>query len=177
VTASRAALAVAAPPVPTPDLILSLSVRTSLEQTDDARVFGAVMLTYPAPQFGEVDPADVEEKMRGVAASLGAVPYGEAVPTVGARISMHGTDAVLWFAGCPYGLSVKHPRWATAAVNLGEVLLAVGLDELSPGASRAEVDEYRVYAAEAGRIHVAHAQIGSPHDVRQSLASAAGGAL
>lgn len=171
-SASSTAPAEIARPAPSKGLILSLTVRTSLEHTADDGAFGVVMLTYPAPQFGEVDPDDVELKMRGVAAALGAAPYGGPVPTVGARIYMQGTDAALWFTGCDFGLKIRHPRWASAAERLDEVLLAVGLSELSPGACRAEVAEYRVNMAKAGGLHVARAQIGT---IRANVHAATGG--
>ncbi|AZM53350.1 hypothetical protein DMA15_12785 [Streptomyces sp. WAC 01529] len=161
-----------APPAPSTGLILSLTVRTSLEHTAEGKMFGVVMLTYPAPQFGEVDQDDVELKMRGVAASLGAAPYGGPVPTVGARIHMQGADAALWFKGCDFGLRLKHPRWASAAARLDEVLLVVGLAELSPGATRAEVDEYRVHLATNRDLYVARTQIAPPNAVHDCVAAA-----
>ncbi|MGW7248801.1 hypothetical protein [Streptomyces decoyicus] len=163
-------------PAPTPGLIASLNVRTWLDHTASNDVFTVLMLSYPAPQFGEIDADAVEWTMRGVAAALGALPADRPVPTIGARVITAGGDALVWFAGCPYALRLTHPRWTQTITRLGRVLLAVGLDELSPVASRAEVDEYIEGSRASGRMHVALADVGtSPREARAAL-SLAGGA-
>ncbi|MCX4705631.1 hypothetical protein [Streptomyces sp. NBC_01373] len=162
--------------LPTAGLIASLNVRTWLDHTMNNDVFSVLLLTYPAPQFEDVDAAAVERTMLGVAASLGATPAGdEPVPRVGARVIIRDSDAFVSFVGCPYALKVSHPRWAQAIGGLGQVLLAVGLDELSPVASRAEVDEYVTAAGACGRMHVALADVGSTmREARAALALAGG---
>lgn len=168
-------LALPTPPVPTPGLIATLNARTWLDHTHDGDVFSALLITFPAPQFDEVDPDAIEQTMLGVAAALGAAPFGKPPPTVGARVITVGGDALVWFAGCPYALKLTHPRWAQAINNLGHVLLAVGLDELSPVASRAEIDEYIERARECGRMHIALADVSSsPRDAQAALAAAGG---
>jgi hypothetical protein len=140
--------------------IMTLNVRTWIEQPDTDTPLAALMLTYPAPQFDDADPVAVERTMRGVAASLGAVPAGAPVPDVGVRLTVHGGEALLWFTDCSYGLRVRHLRWMRALERAGRALLAVGLDELSPVASVAEVDEYREAARGSGRMHLALAHLG-----------------
>lgn len=172
---TQAAPATVEPPKPTPGLIASLNVRVWLHYTMNDEAFPFLMLTYPAPQFEDVDPAAVEHTMRGVAASLGAAPLGEPLPKVGARVIRRDGDAFVWFADCPYALKVSQPAWARRIAELGHVLLAVGLDELSPVASRAEVDEYIATAGECGRMHVALADVGSTaREARAALALSGG---
>jgi hypothetical protein len=140
--------------------LMSVNVRTWLDQTDDGDPIAVLMLTYPAPQFDEADPTVVEATMRHVATSLGAVPTGEPVPDVGVRLTTDGGEALLWFPGTGYALKVQHPRWVRALEQHGVALLAVGLDELSQVASVAEVDEYRNHARATGRMHFALARAG-----------------
>ncbi|MGA5489546.1 hypothetical protein ACPCK1_17540 [Streptomyces pseudogriseolus] len=142
--------------------IMSVNVRTWLDRNDDGDPITCLMLTYPAPQFDDADPAVVEATMRQVATSLGAVPAGEPVPDVGVRLTTHGGEALLWFPGSFYALKVRHPQWVRALNQCGGALLAVGLDELSQVASVAEVNEYRAAARAAGRMHFALARVGRP---------------
>lgn len=140
--------------------LMSINVRTWVEQTGDGVLIPCLMLTYPAPQFDDVDPAAVEATMRQVAQSLGAVRSGEPVPDVGVRLTLSGGVALLWFRESGYALKVQHPRWVRVVEGCGCALLAVGLDELSQVASVAEVDEYRNHAREAGRLYFALASLG-----------------
>jgi hypothetical protein len=142
--------------------LMSVNVRTWLEQTDNGEPIPCLMITYPAPQFDEVDPAAVEATMRQVAQSLGAIPVGESVPDVGARLTISGGVALLWFPETGYALKVQHLRWVRGLEQSGGALLAVGLDELSQVATVAEVDEYRNHGREAGRLHFAVARVGRP---------------
>ncbi|MEV8393179.1 MULTISPECIES: hypothetical protein [unclassified Streptomyces] len=169
---------------PAPGLIAQLNVRTWLDHTVDGRVFAPMLITYPAPQFEDVDSAEVELQMRGVAASLGAVPTelstdnDKSTATTGARVSIHQGGAILvHFEGSHYALRVlKSARWAGVIANLGHVLLAVGLDELSAVASRAEVDEYIEHAGRTGRIHAAVADVAvSPRHVQRAILPSSGG--
>lgn len=160
-----------APPAPTAGLLSSLTVRTYLETTHDGAVFRALMLTCPTPSLGDVDPREVKWRMRGVAASAGALPYNSRspAPRVGARLVSCGPHAVLGFVDSQYGLLVRHPRWVTAATTSTDILLVIGMAALSPTASPAEIDEYREHLAETGDMHVAMVSVGSPRDVRASL--------
>jgi hypothetical protein len=148
--------------------VMRLNARTWLEPVPDERPLPVLMLTYPAPQFDDVDPDVVESTMRRVAGALGAVPAGPEVPDGGVRISTHGLEALLWFTGCSYALKISHPRWLRELNSAGRALLAVGLDELSPVAAVAEVDEYRQHARQTGRMHFAFARVG-----RRALGGAA----
>lgn len=150
-------------PSPTPGLIATINARTWLDYTIDGRVFSPVLLTYPAPQFEDADPVEVERQMSIVAASLGARPPGPALPDVGERVTVHdGGVTLVHFDGSPYALRLpKHPRWTQVVAGLGQVLLAVGLDELSSTASRAEVDEYLDAAAAGDRLYFGLATVTS----------------
>lgn len=168
------AIEASAPPVPTPGLIAALNARLWLDHTIGGEVFTALLLTHPAPQFEDVDPAEVERTMRGVAASLGVAPRSQELADVGERLTVHsGGVILLHFDGSPYGLRLPaHPRWAQAIGGFGRVLLAVGLDELSPVASRAEVDEYIEAGGDTGRLLVGLATVGdSPRTARRAIAA------
>ncbi|WP_244206884.1 hypothetical protein [Streptomyces swartbergensis] len=147
-------------PVPL-GVIARLNARTWLAPSE-GELLPVLMLTYPAPQFDEPSPDVVEATMRHVAASLGTVAAGPVVPEVGVRLTLRGPDALLWFTDTAYALKIAHPRW-TRAVNVSDrALLAVGLDELSPVATAAEVDEYREAARAAERMHLGIARVGRP---------------
>lgn len=140
--------------------LATVNTRTWVDLTDDGAPIPCLMLTYPAPQFEDADPAVVEATMRQVAQSLGAVPAGDPVPNVGVRLTLRGGVALLWFPETGYALKVEHPRWVRALEQSGAALLAVGLDDLSQVASVAEVDEYRQHSRETGRLHFALAALG-----------------
>lgn len=58
------------------------------------------------------------------------------------------------FCGTPWSLRVtRSPGWTRVVSGLGRVLLVVGLDELSPVASAAEVDKYIEAAGAADWLH------------------------
>ncbi|MGW7197565.1 hypothetical protein [Streptomyces chryseus] len=143
--------------------ICSLNVRTWVETTECGQTLPCLLLTFPPPQFGEVDLAVVEATMRSVASALGATPAADgepSVPQVGVRLTTRPREALLHFAGCRYALSVKHPRWVRALEQHGGALLAVGLDPLPQVVSVREVDEYRAAQREAGRMQFALAAVG-----------------
>ncbi|MES4901573.1 MULTISPECIES: hypothetical protein [unclassified Streptomyces] len=168
------AIEATAPPVPTPGLIASLNARVWLDHTLGGQVFTALLLTHPAPQFEDVDPHEVERTMRGVAASLGVAARDQGLVGVGERITVHAGGAILLhFDGSQYALRLPaHPRWAQAISGFGQLLLAVGLDELSPVASRAEVDEYIEAGGENGRLLVGLATVAdSPRAARRAIAA------
>lgn len=168
------AIEASAPPVPTPGLIASLNARLWLDHTLGGQVFTALLLTHPASPFEDVDPDEIERSMRGVAASLSVTPRNQGLADVGERITVHhGGVILLHFDGSKYGLRLPaHPRWAQAIAGFGRVLLAVGLDELSPVASRAEVDEYIEAGGETGRLLVGLASVAdSPRTARRAIAA------
>lgn len=140
--------------------LAAVNTRTWLERADNGEPLPCLMITYPAPQFEDADPAVVEAMMRQVARSLGAVPAGEPVPDVGVRLTLRGGVALLWFPETGYALKVEHLAWVRGLEQCGAALLAVGLDELSQVASVAEVDEYRNNAREGGRLQFALARVG-----------------
>ncbi|MGC0211935.1 DUF6415 family natural product biosynthesis protein [Streptomyces levis] len=155
-------------------VIMRLNARTWIEQDEKGAPLPVLMLTYPPTNWGWTGPAahtahrndagplPVEGIMRHVAASLNTVPPSAGVLDVGRRISLHGPEALLWFSGCPYALKISNPRWLRAADTAGRALLLVGLEELSPVASAAEVEEYRDSARAADRLHCALAHVGRP---------------
>lgn len=170
-------LAESAPSAPTPGLIASLNARLWLDHTLGGQVFTALLLTHPTSQIEDVDPATVERSMRGVAVSLGVVPRDQGLADVGERLTVHqGGVILLHFDASKYGLRLPaHPRWAQAISGFGQVLLAVGLDELSPVASRAEVDEYIEAGGETGRLLVGLATVAdSPRTARRAIAARRG---
>lgn len=160
------AIEASAPPVPTPGLIASLSARVWLDHTLGGEVFTALLLTFPAPQFEDVDRAEVERTMRGVAVSLGVAPRDLVLAHTGERITVRdGGLILLHFDGSPYALRLPaHSRWAQVIRGFGQVLLAVGLDELSPVASRAEIDEYMEAGGGTGRLLVGLAALRSARE-------------
>lgn len=168
------AIAASAPPVPTPGLIASLNARLWLDHTLGGQVFTALLLTHPTSPLDDVDPVKVERTMRGVAASLSVAPRDQGLADVGERITIHPRGQILLhFDGSQYALRLPaHPRWAQAIAGFGRVLLAVGLDELSPVASRAEVDEYIEAGGQNGRLLVGLATIAdSPRTARRAIAA------
>lgn len=149
-------------PMPTPGLIARLQARTAVDTTAQGRSYASLLITYPAPQFEDVDPAEVERLMHGVAVTLGAVPAvlpetapGRAPAFSVDRVSVAPTGEVLvHFDGTPWALRVaRSPSWRRVAASLGQVLLVVGLDNLSPVASAAEIDEYIETMSETDRLY------------------------
>ncbi|MGO4419266.1 hypothetical protein AB4Z54_11070 [Streptomyces sp. MCAF7] len=168
------AIEASTPPTPTPGLIASLNAHVWLDHTIAGQVFTVLLLTHPAPQFEEIDRTGVERAMRGVAASLGVAPRGTALANVGERLTLHAGGAiVLHFDGSLYGLRLPaHPRWSQVIADFGQVLLAVGLDRLSPTASRAKVDEYIEAGGKTGRLLVGIATVAdSPRTARRMIAA------
>ncbi|XQE87456.1 hypothetical protein ACN24M_20645 [Streptomyces microflavus] len=173
--ACRPGSASAALPPPTPGLIAQLSARTTLDRTGSGRTFASLLITHPAPQFESVDPVVVERLMLGVAVTLGAVPA--VLPTVVPgrapsfsvdRVSLVSAGALVHFDGTPWSMRIaESPGWSRVVASLGRVLIVVGLDELSPVASAAEVDEYIECAGAADRLY---ATVSSVADRRRRAA-------
>ncbi|MFD0034847.1 hypothetical protein ACFVJK_42880 [Streptomyces sp. NPDC127172] len=141
-----------APCTPTPGLIASLGTHTWLDQTAAGDVFGVLLITYRAPQFDDADPALVEQQMRGLVAAAGARLPDEPPQADGSWVRRVGTDVLVHFAHCTTALRVRQPRLARVFANLGGVLLVIGLDELSPIACRAEIDDYLERGRGASRL-------------------------
>ncbi|MGW0779873.1 hypothetical protein [Streptomyces sp. NPDC002913] len=149
-------------PAPTPGLIASLAARSRLDHNAQGRTYASLLITYAEPQFEDAEPAEVERLMLGVAYGLGAVPAvlpgtapGRAPSFSVDRVSVAPTgECLVHFDGTPWSLRVaRSPAWTRVMAGIGQVLLVVGLDELSPVASAAEVDEYVECVGAAGRLY------------------------
>ena len=165
-------------PTPTPGLIAQLQARTALDHTAEGRAYASLLITYPAPQFEDIDPAEVERLMHGVAVTLGAVPAvlpetapGRAPAFSLDRVSIAPTgEAVVHFDGTPWSLRIaRSPGWTRVVEGLGQVLLVVGLDELSPVASAAEIDEYIEAAGAADRLYATVSSVAVTPGRRRAL--------
>lgn len=148
-------------PTLTPDLIASLGVRTWLDHTTDGRQFAPLLLTHrPVDRNGEgIDV--IEQRMHGVAEALGVLPPGPKLPDAGPRVFLqHSGMTLVHFDGTPNALRVPHStRWSHIVAELGHVVLAVGLDPLSPQAYGAEIDRYIEATGDSGRIRFAAATV------------------
>lgn len=162
-------------PAPTPGLIARLNAHTALHTNDAGRTYASLLITYPAPQIEDVDRAEVERLMLGVAVTLGAVPAvlpetapGRAPSFSVDRVSLAPSgETLVHFDGTPWQMRVaRSPAWSRVMAGIGQVLLVVGLDELSPTASAAEIDEYIECVGMAGRLY---ATVSSVADRRPAL--------
>ncbi|MFF1400926.1 hypothetical protein ACFVZD_45310 [Streptomyces sp. NPDC058287] len=160
-SASRAA-ALAAPQWPTAPsagLIASLSVRPWIDHTADGKGFAPVLITHPPGRHDADTAVAIEHRMHCVARSLGAAPPWATLPNVGERVAVHSGVVLVRLDGCDHMLTMRAGRWAQVIVELGQVLLAVGLDPLSPGACGADVDEYIECSGKSGRLYFALAEV------------------
>nr|WP_240798374.1 hypothetical protein [Streptomyces sp. S501] len=97
-------------PAPTPGLIAQLQARTALDHTAQGRAY--------ASQFEDVDQAEVERLMHGVALTLGAVPAvlpesgpGRAPSFSVDRVSIvPGGETLGRFCGTPWSLRVARSQ-------------------------------------------------------------------
>ncbi|WP_320780222.1 hypothetical protein [Streptomyces sp. CRN 30] len=143
--------------------IMSLDVRTWVDRRDARGPLPSVMLTHGAPRdFTDSAPAAIEAAMRRVVHSFGAGPAGAEAPDIGVRFTVHDAHALLWFPQSLFALKLRRSPWVRALDEAGCAHIAIGIDELSSGASVAEVDEYRERATELGRLHLALAYVGRP---------------
>ncbi|MFE4691283.1 hypothetical protein ACFRH6_14635 [Streptomyces sp. NPDC056749] len=165
-------------PAPTPGLIARLQARTALDHTAQGRAYASLLITYPTPQFEDVDPAEVERLMHGVAVTLGAVPAvlpeagpGRAPAFSVDRVSIAPSgECLVHFDGTPWSLRIaRSPGWTRVVEGIGQVLLVVGLDELSPVASVAEVDEYIEASGAADRLYATVSSVADPAGRRRAL--------
>jgi hypothetical protein len=147
------------PVAPTAGLIASLGVRPWIDHTADGRNFAPALITHRPGRRDSDTPEVIEARMMGVADALGAVPGDRPLPDVGQRVRVHRGVVLVRLDGTPHALSVRAPRWGQIITGLGLVLLAVGLDPLSPGAYGAEIDEYIEHAGASGRIRFAGARV------------------
>ncbi|MFJ8920136.1 hypothetical protein ACIREK_11760 [Streptomyces sp. NPDC102415] len=164
-------------PAPTPGLIAQLNARTALNFNDSGRTWASLLITHPAPQFEDVDRAQVERLMLGVAVTLGAVPA--ALPAAPGRAPSFSVDRVsiapsgetlVHFDGTPWQMRVtRSPTWSRVMAGIGQVLLVVGLDELSPTASAAEVDEYIECLGTAHRLYATVSSVADRSSRRPAL--------
>ncbi|MGI5048278.1 hypothetical protein ACM9HD_33220 [Streptomyces sp. JAC25] len=164
-------------PAQTPGLITQPQARTALNHTAQGRDYPSLLITYPAPQFEDVDQAEVERLMHGVALTPGAVPA--VLPEAGpGRASSFSVDRVsivratrhVHFCGTPWSLRFTRPPGCTRVISsLGRVPLVVGRDELSPVASAAEVDKYIEAAGAADRLYATVSSVASSAIGRHAL--------
>ncbi|MEV6836750.1 hypothetical protein AB0N17_19960 [Streptomyces sp. NPDC051133] len=148
-----------APIVPTPGVIASLGIRPWIDHTAAGQHFAPMLITHPTPRRDDDTPEAIEARMRGVAQALGAGRPDRELPDVGPRVAIHRGVVLVRLDGTPHALTARAPRWGQIITGLGLVLLAVGLDPLSPGAHGAEVDEYIERAGATGRIRFAGARV------------------
>lgn len=147
------------PTAPTPGVIASLTVRPWLDHTEGGAHFAPMLITHPAPRRDSDTPAEIEQRMLGVADALGALPPDARMTDTGPRVTVHRGIVLVRLDGTPHVLKVRAPRWGRIITGLGAVVLAVGLDPLSSGACGAEVDEYIERAGSTGRIRFAGARV------------------
>lgn len=151
-----------APAVPTPGLIASLGVRPWVDRTNDGEGFAPMLITHPPARRDADTAATIEARMRSVAHALGAAPAHETLPDAGERIAVHNGVMLLRLDGTPHTLTTRAGNWGRVITEIGHVLLAVGLDPLSPAAVGPEVDEYLVSSAKSGRLYFAAATVADP---------------
>lgn len=146
------------PAVPTPGVIESLSIRPWVDRIGD-QGFAPMLITHPTPRRDANTAAVVEARMRSVANALGAAPADWTLPDVGERVAVH--NGVVWVRldGTPHALTTRAGRWGQVITEIGHVLLAVGLDPLSPTAIGDEVGEYLVTSLQSGRLYFAAASV------------------
>nr|WSS66791.1 hypothetical protein OG284_36835 [Streptomyces sp. NBC_01177] len=74
------------------------------------------------------------------------------------------------FDGTPWQMRVaRSPTWSRVMAGIGQVLLVVGLDELSPTASAAEIDEYVECVGEAERLYATVSSVADRSGRRPAL--------
>ncbi|MEU2346337.1 hypothetical protein ABZ745_31710 [Streptomyces sp. NPDC013082] len=79
-------------------------------------------------------------------------------------------ETLVHFCGTPWSLRVaRFPWWTRVISGLGRVLLVVGLDELAPVASAAEVDKYIEAAGAADRLYATVSSVASSATGRHAL--------
>ncbi|MCX5321836.1 hypothetical protein [Streptomyces sp. NBC_00120] len=147
------------PRVPTPGLIASLSVRPWIDHTTDGTRFAPVLITHPPARRDADTAAAISQRMLSVARALGAKPPRATLPNVGARVAVHNRVVLVRLDDSEHMLMMRAGRWAQVIVELGQVLLTVGLDPLSPGACGADVDEYIECSRKADRLYFAIADV------------------
>lgn len=147
------------PAVPAPGVIASLSVRPWVDHISDGKGFAPMLITHPTPRRDADTAAVIEARMRSVAHALGAAPADGTLPDTGERIAVHSGVVLVRLDGTPHALTTRAGNWGRVICEIGHVLLAVGLDPLSPAAVGPEVDEYRVASTKSGRLYFAAASV------------------
>ena len=156
---------------PSPGLIASLGVRAWPEMYNDGRLFAPLLITHP-PALRDGEGGEViEQRMRSVAASLGLLPPSALVPDCGPRVAiLPRGGALLRFDGTTYAMRLPvHGHYAAILARLGRVLLAVGFDPLSTGASRTNVDSYVQTSVSAGRMRFGSAGVVAARDAYSTV--------
>ncbi|MEU3124167.1 hypothetical protein ABZ696_28355 [Streptomyces albidoflavus] len=118
-----------------------------------------MLITHPTLLRDDDTAAVIESRMRSVAHALGAAPADRTLPDVGERIAVHNDVVLVRLDGTPHLLTTHAGNWGRVITEIGHVLLAVGLDPLSPAAVGPEVDEYLVASMNAGRLYFAAASV------------------
>ncbi|MEU8776285.1 hypothetical protein [Streptomyces sp. NPDC048606] len=151
-------------PAPAPGLLASVIVMTSLDDTPLGHV-AFLLIAHPPARRGGETPLTIETQMRGLGAALGLATTSEPLPDIGRRLQMQGHQAAILDVGqCDYMLRVPagSGEWARFVAKGGPVVVALGLDELSPGSDRAKVEEYLAASAVADRLLLGKTYVGAP---------------
>lgn len=170
-TAPGANLPSAAVAAPSPGLIASLGVRVWLEVSNTGQLFAPLLITHPpARREGETSEGIVT-RMRTVAEALLLEGPSSRVPDVGACVTVSPRGQVLLhFSGTPCALRLPiNGAYATSLTRLGSVLLAVGLDPLSKGASREVMDRYIREELLGERLLLGSATVVPAHDGQRGV--------
>lgn len=171
-TANRtAAPATRSLPVPTPTLIASLWVRPWVDHTTDGHGFAPMLITHP-PARRDIDTAAaIEARMRCVAHALGAAPPHATLPDAGERIAVQNGVVLVRLDGTSHTLTTRAGNWGRVISEIGQVLLAVGLDPLPNTAVGPGVDAYIRASVTADRLYFAAASVADSARVMNAQAN------
>lgn len=147
-----------APTAPTSGVIASLSVRPWVDYVND-RGFAPMLITHPTPRRDADTATVIESRMLGVAQALGTAPAYARLPDVGERIAVRNGVVLVRLDGNPHSLTTRAGNWGRVIYEIGQVLLAVGLDPLSPSAAGADVNDYVTASLRASRLYFAAASV------------------
>ncbi|SDL43417.1 hypothetical protein [Streptomyces indicus] len=160
------------PAVPTPGLIASLSASSWVDRVGD-QVFAPMLITHPPARRDADTAAVIEARMLSVAHALGAAPGNVTLPDVGVRVAVHNGVVLVRLDGTPHMLTTRAGNWGRAVTEIGHVLLAVGLDPLSPAANAVETNEYITTSVKADRVYFAAATVADSPRLIQAQADRA----
>lgn len=138
--------------------IASLSVRPWVDRIGD-QGFAPMLITHPTPRRDVDTAAVIESRMFRVTQALGAAPAHETLPDAGERIAVQNGVVLVRLDGTPHSLTTRAGNWGRVICEIGHVLLAVGLDPLSPSATGVEVNDYITTSVKANRLYFAAASV------------------